>query len=314
MKKLISFFCIFIIQIFNPTYAESEACPSVPELPNQVALNLAAKNAKDHGFLWQITKDDNVSYLYGTIHLARYEDMFPGPIIKKALVDVDTIALELDILEPDIMNRLIKSMSATKSHSIPAELSKKIQEAAKAQCFAYESMANMMPELQVITLGMLQARKDGLYTEYGVDFMLSGFGHASGKKVVSLESPEMQMEMLKMDSQQDTIDFVRKSLAKIETEGERELILRMFNGWKSGNREDYKNLPNWCQCMDTVADKKFMQRLLDKRNVELAKRIDMLQASGKAVFAAVGSLHMFGENNLPDLMRKHGYKVEVVQF
>lgn len=314
VKKIVSFFCICIFQIFNPAYAGSEVCPPASALPNQEALILAAKNAKDHGFLWQIRKDENTSYLYGTIHLARFENMFPGPIVKKALEDVDTVALELDVLDPDIMSRLVKSMSTTKGYGIPAELSKKIQEAAKAQCLPNESMANMMPELQVITLGVLQARKDGLYAEYGIDLVLSGFGHAAEKNMVSLESPEMQMEMLKMDSQQETVDFVRENLLRLESQEQRELTLRMFNGWESANYEDFKNYPNWCQCMNTEADKKYMQRLLDQRNVNLAKSIDMLHTSGKAVFVAVGSLHMFGEKNLPDLMRKHGYKVEVVAF
>jgi uncharacterized protein YbaP (TraB family) len=57
-----------------------------------------------------------------------------------------------------------------------------------------------------------------------------------------------------------------------------------------------------------------MKRLLDDRNPNLAGRIDAIHKSGKNVFAAVGSLHMFGEIGLPALMKKRGYQVEQVNF
>jgi uncharacterized protein len=55
-----------------------------------------------------------------------------------------------------------------------------------------------------------------------------------------------------------------------------------------------------------------MKRALDDRNPALAEHIDALHQSGKQVFAAVGSLHMFGPLGLPALMAKRGYRVERV--
>ena len=58
----------------------------------------------------------------------------------------------------------------------------------------------------------------------------------------------------------------------------------------------------WCDCMNTENERELMKRMLDDRNPKLADRIDALHASGKRVFAAVGSLHMFGATGLPLLM------------
>jgi uncharacterized protein YbaP (TraB family) len=69
------------------------------------------------------------------------------------------------------------------------------------------------------------------------------------------------------------------------------------------------NFFEWCDCLNTKIEREMMRRVLDERNPGLAEHIDALHASGKQVFAAVGSLHMFGPVGLPILMEKRGYRV-----
>ena len=57
------------------------------------------------------------SWLYGTVHVARLPWMFPGPAVVKALNASRTVALELDMLDPDIARRL---SAAAKTHRIAA--------------------------------------------------------------------------------------------------------------------------------------------------------------------------------------------------
>jgi uncharacterized protein YbaP (TraB family) len=57
-----------------------------------------------------------------------------------------------------------------------------------------------------------------------------------------------------------------------------------------------------------------MKRLLEDRNPKLADRIEALHESGKNVFAAVGTLHMFGSNGLPTLLKIHGYHIELIEL
>jgi uncharacterized protein YbaP (TraB family) len=71
---------------------------------------------------------------------------------------------------------------------------------------------------------------------------------------------------------------------------------------------------DWCRCRDTASEREMMKRVLDERNPKLAARIDELHRSGKQVFAAVGSLHMFGAGSLPALLQSRGYTVERVPF
>ena len=54
--------------------------------------------------------------------------------------------------------------------------------------------------------------------------------------------------------------------------------------------------------------------MLDDRNPAMAARIDALHSGGQTVFAAVGSLHLFGPQALPALMAQRGYRVERIAF
>jgi len=314
MEKLIIGLSILFCLTTRLSYAASENCPPAAAVSDQeLAINYA-KNATDHGFLWRMSKGDHTSYLYGTIHIAELKTAFPGPITKKALFEVDTVALELDMLDPEIGKRLGQAATSNKQYEIPSELVEKIKQAAKVQCFSYEPIANLMPEMQIMTLHLLEARRDGLYVDYGIDTVLSGVGHGAKKEVISLETPELQMAMIAMDSQQDTITFVEEGLAELGSGDVRKLTLRIYDGWVSSNYQDFERYEDWCKCMDTETDRRFMARILDDRNITLAEKVDQLHASGKAVFTAVGALHMFGEKGLPSLLRKQGYQVERVQF
>lgn len=314
MKKIILLAAISFSLFTKLGYAESHNCPPAAARPSQAALTEAAKQAKDHGFLWKISKGDQVSYLYGTIHIAKFEDMFPGPATKQAMVAADTIALEIDVLGAGVQQQLMQGMATTKSFELPEQLTARIKRAAAAQCVPYEGIASMMPEMQVVTIQLLVPRADGLYGDYGIDMMLSGFGHAAGKEVVSLETPEMQINMLRMSTQHETIAFVEKNLSQLESGEARKLMQRMYQDWASSNRTDMARYKEWCQCLDSASDKQFMEKMLDNRNITMAEHIDQLHTAGETVFAAVGSLHLFGEKGLPELMRQRGYQVDAVVF
>jgi uncharacterized protein len=50
------------------------------------------------------------------------------------------------------------------------------------------------------------------------------------------------------------------------------------------------------------------------RNQGMAEAVDRLHQQGKRVFAAVGILHMTGDQGLPKRLEKLGYAVERVPF
>ena len=292
----------------------ADACPpaAAPLTPERVKAGMAA--AKDHGFLWRITKGDHSSYLYGTIHASKLEWMFPGPTVRDALRESDTVALELDVLDPQIQARLGEAMTSKGGAPLPAPLQARLQRRMQAECVAADALAKLSPELQLASLTMMAARRDGIDPTYSIDLMLAGYGRGAGKTMVSLETPEAQLQSLRSADGAEMTAVVEQTLDELENGRARPLMKRVATMWADGNRAELESYEQWCGCRDTAAERQAMKRLLDDRNPILAERIDALHGEGRKVFAAVGSLHMVGPRGLPALLLQRGFKVEAGEF
>jgi uncharacterized protein YbaP (TraB family) len=307
-------YLLFLFALALPEYAAGAHCPPAAEQPTPEMSRAAARNARDHGFLWRISKDGRSSFLYGTIHVAKYEWMFPGPRVMQALRATDTVALELDMLDTDIQGRISSGMAALRSTSIPEPLQQRMRQQAAALCVPYDTIASLSPEMQVTSLTMMVGRGEGLEAAYAIDAVLAGIGHGAKKNVVSLETPEMQLQMLQMKSSQETVSFVEDGLDELESGRSVKMLNILASLWADADYARMEHFEDWCECLNTEIEREVMKRVLDGRNPALAEHIDALHKTGKNVFAAVGSLHMFGALGLPVLMAKRGYKIDRVHF
>jgi hypothetical protein len=132
--------------------------------------------------------------------------------------------------------------------------------------------------------------------------------------VISLETPEAQIATLKQDDTQAAIRYLETSLEEMEAGKDRVQLRRIAKIWDESDSAELARYEEWCDCVRTAEQRKFMHKLLDERNPALADKIDARHRSGKTVFAAVGSLHMFGTVGLPALMAERGYRVEQIDF
>lgn len=290
------------------------ACPPAPVQPTPEMVQAAARNARDHGFLWRISKDGHSSYLYGTLHVGKLEWAVPGRNVMQAIRATDTLALELDMLDPGIQQRLLALLNAKNGEALPEALAQRVRQQAEAVCVPYAALAAQSPEMQVTTLTLMVGRWDGLDASYAVDAVLAGIGHGAQKETVSLETPEMQAKLLQMQDRKETIAFVEDNLDELESGRSRAMLARIAKAWSSADYAAMERFDEWCECYKTEVERVEMKRLLDDRNPEMAVNIDALHRRGKQVFAAVGSLHMFGPLGLPTLMAQRGYRVERVDF
>ncbi|HUP07601.1 MAG TPA: TraB/GumN family protein [Caldimonas sp.] len=319
MRLLLRFFAAALALAGLAAHAQATRpdCPpqAAAMTPEQVESGMKA--AEDHGFLWRVSRDGHVSYLYGTIHLARLAWVFPGPTVVEAIRDSDTVALELDVLDAEIQRRLQLAMSSEGRPSqepLPPALAQRVRQHADAECIPAEALSKMTPELQAASLTVLAARRDGLDPAYSIDLMLSGFAHGAHKTVVSLETPEDQMQALAVPDRDAAIAFVTDALDDLDAGRTRPMLNRLADVWAAGDHDQLARYTEWCECTHTPAERLVMKRLLDDRNPALAEKIDALHRSGRNVFAAVGSLHMVGPNGLPALLVARGYKVERGDF
>jgi hypothetical protein len=294
------------------SHAEPADCPPAAEPVSLDVTKLG--DAIDRGFLWRIDKGGRTSYLYGTMHVARRDWAVPGATLVSAIRASDVLALEMDVLDPSIMKRLLSAMAPRPQDTVDDALKARLVAQIKAACLPEQILGVMSPEMASTTLVVMAARRQGLDPAYAIDRSLSEVGHGLGRAVVSLETPELQIAALRSQSRAQAEESIEQTLQSLENGEATPLLLRMADVWAESRYGELDHYEDWCMCMSTESERALMKRLLDERNPAMAQRIDAMHSSGKRVVAAVGSLHMIGPTGLPQLLAKRGYKVERVEF
>ena len=150
-------------------------CPPAPTPMAADEIAAGQGTARDRGFLWRVSRDGRTSWLYGTLHIGRRPWQVPGPVVRAAVREADVIALELDVLDPQMQRRFAARFAAApKPPPLPDTLVTRMAAMATAQCVSATMLAPLRPELQLVALTALAGRRDGLDPAYGVDTMLAG--------------------------------------------------------------------------------------------------------------------------------------------
>lgn len=289
--------------------ADPVVCPP-PATPIGAAdAEAARRDDRDRGLLWRIEKDGRTSWLYGTIHAAERGWVLPGPAVREALRRADRLALEVDLMDPAVMGALSTAVVAPPgAPPLPEPLARRLRAQSEALC-ADASLSRLRPEIQLMSLVGLAARSAGVDPAYGIDLFLAGLARAMDKKVVSLESAELQIGMLVSDDPAKVAHTVDEGLRQLEGGQARKSIAILARAWADGQLETLRDYGQWCDCLKTAEDRADYARIVESRNPALATGIAAQHAAGHAVFAAVGVLHMVGPQGLPTLMAGRGFRV-----
>ncbi len=281
-------------------------CP--PALPVDTA---DASPPHDRGLLWRIRRDGRVSYLFGTLHVGKPPWRHFGPRTLAALRASDVLAVELDPGDPAVLQALA---AVPAPPPLPPELQQRLADARSRACVGAESMAYLHPLLQVSTLAVLEARWLGLDPAYALEHLLLAQARALHRRVVSLESPQLQTGVLVPADEGQARTLLEQSLQQLEDHSGRRVLQRLAAAWEQGDLATLEDYGQWCECVADADDRDFLRRLNDDRNPALADGIEAVHRRGRRVFAAVGALHMTGPRSLPRLLAQRGFKVERVAF
>ena len=298
-----------------PVIAPETSCPPEPGAPTPEESQRNADAAVDNGLLWKATKDGRVVYLYGTIHVAKLPWIYPGPHVLSAMRSSDVVALELDMTDPGVLERLRQAIvrrpdSPTLAPALQARLSAQIA----AACLPPEALAPLRAEMQAVTVEVMQGRRFGLYPSFGVDEAIAVVASHLRKPIRGLETPEMQAALLVSDDPARTAETVAGVLDELEGGKSPQMLQRLAGDWQRGDLADLGDYASWCECLDTPQERADFAKLVDERNPLMADKIARWHAEGKALFVAVGTLHMVGRVGLPELLRARGFRVERVSF
>ena len=269
------------------------------------------KAARNHGFLWRIRKDGRDSWLYGTVHVARFEWMFPGPGVITALKASDTIALELDVLDPGIQHRMAEGMAAPSDTVLPEPLAQRLRRLAEAECVPAAMLARLTPgdagrhAVESWPAGATASTRPTASTS------CSPAGRAVRSKDGGLARNARTATRDADDGDTGRDAGVRRQ--RVDRNGDRpcRAVADAHRAGLGRRRPGHAlALRIVVRLHQDAADRAALARLLDERNPALADSIAALHAGGQRVFAAVGSLHMIGPLGLPALMAQRGFRVE----
>lgn len=280
------------------------ACPPAPAVPTPAQVQAWADQAPDRGVLWRISKGGHSSYLFGSLHVGRPDWAFPGPALKAAWAATEVLAVELD--PADVLPALA---TLPPEPPLPPALARQIDASTRAACLPPGALATLPLMLQVSTLTLLEARRDGFDAGFGQDVMLLAWAKAEGRPVQSLESVEEQLQALS-PSADELQAVVAGSLQQLRRGLVRKPMKKLGDAWARGDLKTLADYPRWCACADTPAERAWMQRVNDGRNGPLAARIAALHGAGQRLLVAVGALHMTGPQALPRLLAAEGFTVE----
>lgn len=324
LSRLAAFAVVLALLAAAPARAMETAAPAAsavfecpPEPRPYTAEDNAAgmRDASDGGFLWKATRDGRIAWLYGTIHIAQRGWRFPGPHVLAALKASDAVALELDPIDPETLARFQRAIVRRPgSPELPPVLATRLRAQTVAACIDPASLEGLRPEMRAVTIEVMGGRRLGLQPDYGVDLFLAQLARQLRKPILSLETPEMQASLLVSDDPRETARTVGDLLDELEGGRAPRILDRLADDWRAGKLEDLAGYADWCDCMNTPAQRADFARLIDARNPPMAARIAGWHTEGRALFVAVGSLHMTGPIGLPALLREKGFEVERVDF
>jgi uncharacterized protein YbaP (TraB family) len=271
------------------------------------------------GLLWRLQRDGRTSWLYGTLHVGRPGWERLGTQVLAALRASDTLAVEIDLDEPAVQADLAQRLrertqaEARSANPLPPPLARRLQAAMARACLDGGELAGLPPLMQAATLTLADGRWLGLDAAYGQEPALAARARSRGLRVASLESPAQQLAALQpavspaeLHRQLDT------ALRQLEDGRSRLALMRLAQFWARGDLQALERYEDWCGCAPTAADRQLLRQLNDGRNPALADAITARHAAGERVFAAVGALHMTGQQALPGLLAARGFRVQRV--
>jgi len=303
---------LVLLALFDPLALATRApaaervCPPAAVVPTQDELQDAIRRAQDRGALWRFEKDGRHGYLYGTIHIANLHWAMPGPTIGRALRESETVAIEADPGDPATGTGMAAPQRPQEAPSIPASLLDRLRGQAARACEPWETFETMPPLMIVTRLTLLDARWEGLHTDYSIEAVLAAFARKTSKNLALLETVAIQRAAVVSGSPVEQAVEVDRRLMALENGSARQAMTVIANAWARGDLDTLRRL------FSPPDARASLDRMAGSRNPGIASRIDELHRGGQRIFAAAGILHMVGDTALPKLLAERGFKVERV--
>ncbi|MES9992182.1 MAG: TraB/GumN family protein [Candidatus Thiodiazotropha sp.] len=270
----------------------------------QVRIGFAA----EQGLLWHIKGKDVDSYLFGTIHSEDPRVTRLPEVVEESFNRADILMLEISLDQTTIATvatKMLQGADGSLSKQVGESLAEEAAVAMRSRGVPPEVTDLMQPWAVVMTLSSPRQ-----VTGQFLDKQLYNRAIQVGKQFQPLENPEEQLSVF----------------TKLTLEEQKSLLRHVLGEYRSYSRM-YENLTKAYLARDLDAlmeisfanpisedpalQEKFMAQMLTGRNHRMLERMGSYLTQGR-VFIAVGALHLVGDEGLISLLRRRGYKVNLL--
>lgn len=255
--------------------------------------------------LWEVTGPGGArGWLFGTIHSLPEGAEWRTPAVDGALGGSNVLVLEIANLDDTGAAKAAFDRLASTPGLPP--LSQRVPAADRPALAAFLDRAGMadgdFPHTETWAAAIVLAnRARGRDPATGVDRELM----AHARRVEGLETFDEQFGMFDALPPSEQADLLRALAAEADGKADARQIEEWLTGNLAGLERD--------SAAGVLADPELREALQAARNRRWAERIDQLLRDRERPFVAVGEAHMFGEENLPGLLKARGYTVRRVQ-
>jgi uncharacterized protein YbaP (TraB family) len=162
----------------------------------------------------------------------------------------------------------------------------------------------MKPWMAALTLAAFELSNSGYLSAAGLDTHLTQRAKETGKERIALETADFQVGLFAGLTPDQSLDFLRYTLADLETMIPE--MDRLYRHWRAGEVE-----PVEAALLEGFEDFTgvFEKMVVDRNRSWLQPIVDLLEGERDAM-VVVGSMHLVGEYGIVNLLRENGYAVE----
>jgi uncharacterized protein YbaP (TraB family) len=293
-----------------------------------IDLDKEEVNIEMKPILYKVTKDgsDNEMYLFGSIHMAKSDDLSFPDYIMNAYNKSHYLACEIDeeksLSDADLTQQLALAMmyndgSTIKDHINIDVYNKLVDFLTKKE--SYTSVFDYYkPMFFYSLLSNIMGNDSGLDPNSGIDNYFISKAKEDKKTILEVESMDYQIELL-LGFSDDLYELMIKETLDNYEENVKELM-ELYNNWKMGNEEkilelndeEFKEDDSYTEKQKKEI-KEYNERLVINRNKTMTNKAIEYFEKDQDVFFMVGAGHIIGENGIANNLKNKGYIVTQVK-
>ena len=267
--------------------------------------------ATKQNFLWCIETERSSVYLMGSMHFLR-SDSFPlSKGIEGAYNACNRIVFETEIdgmkdptFQAKMMTLGLYYGGETLRQNVSEQTYALLEKKAVAAGLSMAALDRFRPWLCAVTLTAIELQRLGFDPNYGIDMYFFEKAKKDKREIVFLETPEYQLKAFTDMAEGEEESFLIQTLKDLEVV--KTTLSDIVESWKTGDvdrlesimRISFKDHPD-------VYD-----RLVVQRNRKWIGQIEDFMKQDENVLVIVGAGHFVGTENIIQLLREKGYKVE----